>query len=54
MWMSLSPTEHRDDADEEQTETRATDGEDDSQTAPDIEEELFEEELRIDGICGVY
>lgn len=21
---------------------------------PDIEEDLFEEELRIDGICGVY
>jgi len=22
--------------------------------APEIEEDLFEEELRIDGICGVY
>jgi len=21
---------------------------------PDVEEDLFEEELRIDGICGVY
>jgi mycofactocin precursor len=21
---------------------------------PDIEEDLFDEELRIDGICGVY
>ncbi|MGQ4555461.1 mycofactocin precursor MftA [Halobellus sp. GM3] len=21
---------------------------------PDIDEDLFEEELRIDGICGVY
>lgn len=21
---------------------------------PDLEEDLFEEELRIDGICGVY
>lgn len=30
---------------------------DDPSTAadqPEIEEDLFEEELRIDGICGVY
>lgn len=25
-----------------------------SEEQPDIEEDLFEEELRIDGICGVY
>ncbi|MFD1600373.1 mycofactocin precursor MftA [Halobellus rarus] len=31
-------------------------GDDDQSTTdePDIEEDLFEEELRIDGICGVY
>ncbi len=26
----------------------------DAEEAPEIEEDLFEEELRIDGICGVY
>lgn len=26
----------------------------DGREEPDIEEDLFEEELRIDGICGVY
>lgn len=35
-------------ADAEDTESVA-DGEE-----PDVEEDLFEEELRIDGICGVY
>jgi mycofactocin precursor len=30
-------------------ETETTAGE-----TPDVEEDLFEEELRIDGICGVY
>lgn len=24
------------------------------ETEPEVEEDLFEEELRIDGICGVY
>ena len=27
---------------------------DNEREEPDIEKELFEEELRIDGICGVY
>jgi len=33
----------------------ATSNDDQSTTdEPDIEEDLFDEELRIDGICGVY
>ncbi|WP_232701935.1 mycofactocin precursor MftA [Halobacterium wangiae] len=37
----------------------AADGDDDAELdadaeEPEIEEDLFEEELRIDGICGVY
>lgn len=32
---------------------RDSDGETEADE-PDIEEDLFEEELRIDGICGVY
>ena len=32
----------------------ATDVEEPAVDDPDIEEDLFEEELRIDGICGVY
>ena len=33
----------------------ANDDADESTTdEPDIEEDLFEEKLRIDGICGVY
>lgn len=39
----------RDDDTEPVADTDASDGEE-----PDIEEDLFEEELRIDGICGVY
>jgi mycofactocin precursor len=37
--------------------TDASHDDDDDQSTtdePDIEEDLFEEELRIDGICGVY
>lgn len=40
------------DRDEEPDTGPETDASDDE--APDIEEDLFEEELRIDGICGVY
>lgn len=32
----------------------ATDDDESTTDDPDIEEDLFEEELRIDGICGVY
>lgn len=42
----------------ERRENQDVDGdiatEEDNQEEPDIEEDLFEEELRIDGICGVY
>jgi len=36
--------------------SQSADANDDEATAgdPDIEEDLFDEELRIDGICGVY
>lgn len=36
--------------------SQSTDGNDDESEVgePDIEEDLFDEELRIDGICGVY
>lgn len=38
--------------------SQSTDPSDDAEQSttdePDIEEDLFEEELRIDGICGVY
>lgn len=36
--------------------SQSTDADTDQSSAeePDIEEDLFEEELRIDGICGVY
>lgn len=37
----------------DKTMTTETDG-DDTDEAPDIEEDLLQEELRIDGICGVY
>lgn len=53
--MSLSSTEDREDAEEAQVEKESTvDADEEEQEAPDIEEELFNEELRIDGICGVY
>ncbi|MFC5136392.1 MULTISPECIES: mycofactocin precursor MftA [Haloferacaceae] len=38
------------DPEESATDKTASRSDDD----PDIEEDLFEEELRIDGICGVY
>jgi mycofactocin precursor len=37
----------------DETMTAETDG-DATDEAPDIEEDLLQEELRIDGICGVY
>lgn len=52
--MSLSPEERREDADEEIEEQPTAGGDEGGEQTPDIEEELFEEELRIDGICGVY
>jgi mycofactocin precursor len=59
--MSQSEPGTREDV--ESTERTATaevaeDAQEDEQESaaeePDIEEDLFEEELRIDGICGVY
>mgnify|MGYP006280761685 FL=1 len=38
-----------------QTAADADDGEPETEAEePEVEEDLFEEELRIDGICGVY
>jgi mycofactocin precursor len=37
------------------SQTAADADDDESETEePELEEDLFEEELRIDGICGVY
>lgn len=37
----------------DETMTTEADG-DDADEAPDIEADLIQEKLRIDGICGVY
>lgn len=48
--MSQSTVVDEDGRSEEPLESCAEDAEE----TPEIEEDLFEEELRIDGICGVY
>lgn len=42
------------DAGDDPDQSTTDDAERPTPDEPDIEEDLFEEELRIDGICGVY
>jgi mycofactocin precursor len=42
------------DAETEETATEVATDADAEADEPTIEEDLFEEELKIDGICGVY
>lgn len=45
---------HDPEAETETEDAIATDEEGEEGETPEIEEELVTEELRIDGICGVY